>query len=341
MAPLDLIETISCLIPTRQPLFVWGPPGVGKSDCIHQAAKANNLEVIDLRAVLLDPVDLRGLPHVNGEGRATWCPPAFLPLKGKVGGRRGIIFADELPQAASLVQAAFLQGILDHRIGEAELDDGWQWIAAGNRTEDRAGSHRMITPLLNRFCHLDLEVSNEQWQEWAIGAGIASMVRGFLHFRPALLHRFNPAAQERAFATPRSWAFVSKVAERTPERLLMQVASGLVGPGPAAEFVAFSKLYRNLPDVDALLKNPSGFKVPDDPAVLYAFSGALAERAKGATLKTLSALHELTSRLPDEYAVLTIKDATVFNRDIIDPRKVPAAAVFIKKHQRVLMNCVK
>jgi hypothetical protein len=184
-------------------------------------AKSLELEVLDLRAVLLDPVDLRGLPVPNGD-TVHWKPPSFLPIKGKMGGRKGLIFADELAQAAPLVQAAFLQGILDHRIGETELDPGWVWVAASNRQEDRAGTHRMITPLLNRFIHLDLDVSFEDWQDWALMANIDVNVRSYLHWTrhkgESQLFQFDPSAQKRAFPTPRSWHFVSDIMPATPER---------------------------------------------------------------------------------------------------------------------------
>jgi hypothetical protein len=337
MSPKDLLETIASLIPTKRPLFVWGPPGVGKSDIVHQAAAAKGMSVLDLRAVLLDPIDLRGLPHVNGDKRAVWCPPAFLPLKGTMKGVKGIIFADELPQAPPLVQAAFLQGILDHRIGETELDPDWQWIAAGNRTEDRAGSHRIITPLLNRFGHIDLDVDHEQWSEWAVLHNVKPEVRQFIKFRPGLLHKFDASSQERAFPTPRSWKFVSDVLGNCPERLLVQIVSGFVGQGPAAEFTAFHRMYHELPDVDALLKDPSGFKVPVDPAILWALSGALVERCKGAGPKLLGNLFELLERVPDEYAILTVRDASFVNKSVVDTNKVPGAATFIKKHRKVLI----
>src|SRR4029079_8083765 len=115
----------------------------------------------------------------------------------------GVLFLDELAQAPPLVQAACLQLTLDRRVGEHELPAGWSVIAASNRAEDRAGTHRLISPLLNRFVHLDLEVSNEDWQAWAVASGIAPEVRAFLRYRPALLFRFDPAVQERAFPTPR------------------------------------------------------------------------------------------------------------------------------------------
>src|SRR5205085_3221785 len=170
---------------------------VGKSSLIRQAARDLSLAVCDVRAVLLDPVDLRGLPTLK-DGAAEWCPPAFLPRGGE-----GVLFLDELAQAPPLVQAACLQLTLDRRVGEYELPAGWSVVAASNRQEDRAGAHRLITPLLNRFVHLDLEVSLEDWQDWAARAGVCHEVRSFLRYRPALLFQFDPGSGQRAFPTPR------------------------------------------------------------------------------------------------------------------------------------------
>ncbi len=65
MKPSSLTQALLGLIPQQLPLHIWGPPGVGKSKVIAQAASRLGLEMIDLRAVLLDPVDLRGLPKVE------------------------------------------------------------------------------------------------------------------------------------------------------------------------------------------------------------------------------------------------------------------------------------
>src|SRR4051812_30577921 len=126
MRPTDVTKALAALIPTRRPLYLWGPPGVGKSSLVRQATQNLNLDLVDVRATLLDPVDLRGLPRLEGES-AVWIPPAFLPRFGA-----GVLFLDELAQAAPLVQSACLQLTLDRRIGEYELPDGWSVIAASN-----------------------------------------------------------------------------------------------------------------------------------------------------------------------------------------------------------------
>lgn len=327
MRPTQVSEAITSMLGTGQPLFLWGPPGVGKSSVIHQAASARDLPVVDVRAALLDPVDLRGLPTIK-DGACHWCPPAFLPRDGE-----GVLFLDELPQAPPLVQSALLQLCLDRKLGEYELPEGWSIIAAGNRSEDRAGSHRMITPLLNRFLHLDMEVSGDDWQAWAVRAEVAVEVRSFLNFRPALLFSFDPASNPRAFPTPRSWEFVSRVLRHTPAHLLYAVVSGAVGEGPAAEFVGFWKIHKELPDVDLLLASPATAKVPTEPAVLYALVGALSERMRGKDNKVAKAFVTYASRLPAEFSVLAFRDGAQLNQQML---LLPESDKWLKENRKYL-----
>ena len=310
MRPHDLTRALAALVPTRRPVYLWGPPGCGKSSVIKQVAQDLGLELLDVRATLLDPVDLRGLPTV-ADGVAAWCPPAFLPRAG-----RGLLFLDELAQAPPSVQAACLQLVLDRQLGEYTLPDEWCVVAASNRAEDRAGTHRLISPLLNRFVHLDLDVSADDWQQWAVTANVAPEVRAFLRFRPGLLFQLEPAGNPRAFPTPRSWQFVSDVLAATPENLLHRVAAGCVGDGPAAEFAGFLRLYRELPDVTRALAHPETTPVPREPAVLYALVGALVETCRQ-DAAPLANFVTYAIRLPDEFALLALRDALAINAKLV------------------------
>lgn len=136
-----IATALRSLMAARQPVFIWGPPGVGKSSLIAQLAIAASVSLQDIRALLFDPVDLRGLPYVV-EGRSKWAVPDFLPADGE-----GLLFLDELNAAPAMVQAAFYQLVLDRKLGEYILPPGWVIIAAGNRDGDRAHTTRMPTPL--------------------------------------------------------------------------------------------------------------------------------------------------------------------------------------------------
>ncbi len=304
MKPSELTTVLPPLIRAKQPVMVWGPPGIGKSQIIKTVADREQRNIVDVRCVLLDPVDLRGIPHINGDGKAHWAPPGFLPCEDDA---TDIIFMDELPQAAPLVQSSCLQLTLDRCIGEYELPDGCAIVAAGNRQSDRAGAHRLITPLLNRFVHLDMEVSVEDWRTWAIANGIDPRVLSYIAFKPDALHKFDPKSRDESFPTPRSWEFVSRVFPGTPDSLRFGIVKGCVGEAAAAEFVSFCDLWGKLPDIDTVLSQPTTHSIPTEPSVLYALIGALTERLR-TDATVAQAYVQYITRFSTEYAVLGMRD---------------------------------
>lgn len=313
MKASEIKTSLKTLIPLQQPVFLWGPPGVGKSDAVQQTCQDLKVEILDIRAVLLDPVDLRGLPSINGDQRAHWCPPAFLPTDGQ-----GVLFLDELNAAPPLVQAACYQLVLDRKVGEYVLPDGWTVVAAGNRETDKAVTHRMPSPLANRFVHLNFDVDLEDWVAWALNNNLLTEIIAFVRFRPALLHAFDPAKNDKAFPTPRAWEFVSKILTAQPDREIeYELISGTVGEGAAAELLGFLRIFRNLPNPDLVLMHPDQADVPEDPATLYALTGALARKASDQTIERLV---KYANRLPDEFSVLLVRDTVRQDNALINTR---------------------
>lgn len=318
MRPSQITAALNYLINAKQPVMIHGSPGVGKSDVVRQIAKQRNIEMIDLRLSQLDPVDLRGVPSVDTKKHVTtWNAPDFLPTSGE-----GILFLDEINSAAQATQAAAYQLVLDRKLGDYVVPPGWAIVAAGNRTTDRAIVNQMSTALKNRFTHLNYEVNNDDWCEWALRSSIEVAVLGFIRFRPMMLNEFeqrNSSKEEisriqrlkdaQAFATPRSWEFMSRVVAQQPSPdIEYELYSGIVGEGCAAEFMGYLKYYRNLPNLDALLMNPGAAKVPEEPATLYALATGLATKA---TPDNMERVVKYTLRMPTEFQVLLMKDAVV------------------------------
>lgn len=327
MKSSQLPKALTSLFSIGQPAFVWGPPGIGKSQVVTQTAKAMDLKLIDIRAILLDPVDLRGLPRIDDQGRSQWCPPGFLPTSGK-----GVLFLDELNAASPMVQAACYQLVLDRRLGEYELPEGWFVAAAGNREKDRAVSHRMPSALANRFVHIDFEVDADQWIDWAMKASLAPEVIAFIRFRPGLLHDFDPKTDTKAFPSPRSWEFVSRlIACRPDTEILKALVAGAVGPGAGAEFCGFLALWEQLPSVGTILSDPLEIYIPEDPAVRYALCEMM-----GAALTQENAEDILTwaARLPGEFSVLLMREAVRKDAGVVNTR---AFAGWAKQNAEVLV----
>lgn len=318
MRPSAVAIALGYLIDAKQPVMIHGSPGVGKSQVVKQVAEQRNIKMIDLRLSQLDPVDLRGVPSVDTKQHMTkWNPPDFLPRDGE-----GILFLDEINSAAQATQAAAYQLVLDRRLGDYEVPPGWAIIAAGNRATDRAIVNQMSTALKNRFTHINYEVHNDDWCDWALRHNVAVEVLGFIRFRPMLLNEFeqrndSKAEKERiqrlkdaqAFATPRSWEFLSRVVQQKPSSdVEYELYTGIVGEGAAAEFMGYLKYYRDLPNLDALLMNPDKAKVPEEPATLYALATGLATKA---STDNLERVVKYALRIPAEFQVLLMKDAIV------------------------------
>ena len=171
LRPSELAATLKVLVEARQPVMVWGGPGCGKSEVAQQVAAEGGRTYYDVRALLLDPVDLRGIPWRDDDNRTRWAPPDFLPPTDSTA--LYLVNLEELPSGVPMVQAALFQLVRDRKCGEYELPEGASLMACGNRESDRGVTHRMPTPLASRFVHLEIKVDVPDWCAWAAAAGIA------------------------------------------------------------------------------------------------------------------------------------------------------------------------
>ncbi len=323
MKPSRIAEVMATLIDTRWPIFIWGPPGVGKSSIVRDVALAKNLALLDVRASLLDPTDLRGIPMIV-DGRAVWCPPSFLPSDQ---GSSGILFFDELNAAPPLVQASLYQLTLDRRVGEYVLPKGWNIVAAGNRSEDSSVIFRMPAALANRFVHLDFEVNFDDWRAWALSAGIHPLVTSFLAVRRELL--FDMGVPERGFPTPRSWAIVSDALMAAGGfEGIRDVVLGIVGEGASIEFLAHCEAALSEAQIAVILDAPATADLPETLSARYALVSYII--AAGAKAKILTSAGILLNRLPVEFAVLLARDLLR-----LDPRFAlqPGYKSFVRAHK--------
>ena len=252
----DARTSIARCFETKRPVFLWGPPGIGKSDLIEGIAADMNALVIDLRLGQMEPTDLRGIPFYNRDtGTMDWAPPVDLPNTELAEKYDNIVlFLDELTSGAPSVQAAAYQLVLNRKIGNYNLPDNVVIVAAGNRESDKGVTYRMPTPLANRFVHLELKVDFDSWVDWAVVNKIHRDVVGYLTFAKGDLYDFDSKSSSRAFATPRSWTFVSElIDDRMDANTMTNLIAGTVGEGLAIKFMAHRKFAQKMPNPSDIL----------------------------------------------------------------------------------------
>jgi hypothetical protein len=240
----------------KRPMFLWGPPGIGKSELVADIAKELKGYMIDLRLGQMEPTDIRGIPFYNKDnGKMDWAEPVDLPTEEFAAGYPIVIlFLDEMNSSAPSVQAAAYQLILNRRIGKYKLPDNVVIVAAGNRESDKGVTFRMPTPLANRFIHQEMKCDFNSWQEWAVNHNIHKDVVGYLSFAKQDLYDFDPKSASRAFATPRSWTFVSEfLDDEGDDDTTMNLVAGTVGEGLAVKFMAHRKISGRMPNPSDIL----------------------------------------------------------------------------------------
>jgi hypothetical protein len=270
----------------KRPIFMWGPPGIGKSDIIKQLGTELNAHVIDVRLSLWEPTDIKGIPYFDSnDGTMRWAPPSELPSKEFAKNHNSIVlFLDEMNSAAPSVQAAAYQLVLNRRVGTYELPDNVVIVAAGNRETDKGVTYRMPAPLANRFVHLELAVDWDDWFEWAADNRIHKDVVGFLTFSKKDLYDFDPKSSSRAFATPRSWSFVSEllVDDDTDAETLTDLTSGAIGEGLAVKFMAHRKIASKMPNPTDILQGKVKKMESKEISAMYSLTISLCYELKDA-----------------------------------------------------------
>lgn len=324
LRPSQVRDALLTCIRAREPVMLWGDPGIGKTSIVGQVARelyggADPKQDADagagrdtdyfLKCILSqrEPADALGLmfPKEGKDGimRTKWTRPDFFPVHGE-----GIFFLDEMAQAVGALQAPARQLLTERQFGPHRIGDGWAVVAASNYPHNRAGANRLLTHVGSSLIHIHVIPDVDDWLTWAMASGgIGWQVTGYLKFRGDRLHVFS--SDTDTFPCPRQWAKVSRLVEAEPPRSVAHALyAGAVGEGDGGEFAAWMDVCQHMPDVNECLNKPKTAPVPteDSLGTLYALTSALARRVTG---KNWGNVLTYLDRLPMEFGTYAVKTA--------------------------------
>ena len=348
VSPNRAKTSIQHAITKKRPIFLWGPPGIGKSDIVKQITDSfDNSHLIDIRLSLWEPTDIKGIPYFDSNiGKMVWGAPAELPDEEMAKKYDNIVlFLDEMNSAAPAVQAAAYQLILNRKVGTYTLPDNVYIVAAGNRDADKGVTYRMPAPLANRFVHLEMRVDFDDWMSWAVVNKIHPDVVGYITFSKKSLYDFDPKSPTRAFPTPRSWSFVSDLLDDgLDENTTTDLVSGAVGEGEAVKFTAHRKVASQLPNPTDILVGKVKELNSKEISAMYSLTVSLCYELKEAADKNDKTFDKKVSNFlrfsmdnfDTELVVMGIRLALTQYSLPIDPDKVDCFDEFHEKYGKYI-----
>jgi MoxR-like ATPase len=293
----DLYKIIDRTFKSKDPLMIWGAPGIGKTSIVNAVTKAHGARIIEAPLTTMAPEDFF-LPAISGEGahqKAVDLPKEWLPVYhnslGAEGdkeangpdGKGGILFMDEINRARTEVQDVCLKLVLERRVGQYVLGSAWAVIAAGNREGDDNASTMAFSKILgNRFTQVNYSPTVTDWKQWALKAKdkdnkfiVDPEVLEFISWADKWFYALDNEDESPVWASPRSWTKASQQyiqakmeAEKAGENLSNEEAEKIiasnVGKVAAREFIAFLKLRRkiSLEDMKLVWTDPDKAPLP-------------------------------------------------------------------------------
>ena len=336
MKPSVFKEFTKIAIAHKHSFLVKSAPGVGKTEIISQACEETQTHVIVTHPVVSDPTDYKGLPFMveeQGRKKARFLP--FGDLEDLIMATENTaFFMDDLGQAPPSVQAAVMQLILGRKINGHEVSDTVSFIGATNRKSDKAAVTGILEPVKSRFrTIIELQADVDDWVAWAARNDIPPEMIGFIRWRPELLHNFTPTQDMTNSPCPRTIENVAHwVKVGLPKEMELEVYSGAAGEGLAGELVGYLRMYRDLPDLDNIIKYPNKAKIDGEPNIMYAICAGVARKA---TIKNMENIVKYAGRISAEFSVLLIRDAVNFNEEVVE---TDAFIKWASDHEDVLVG---
>jgi len=297
MRPQLIIQTIKSLYPIRRVVCVEGPPGIGKTAIVREAANQLGVDYIEMHLPTM-PVEDFGVPDMStSDTTFDYKLPKWFPQDPQ---SKGILCFDDRNQASADMQKVLANIMQARTLHGHALPAGWMVVSTGNRTTDRAGANKVLSHVRNRETVIEFDAHLDDWSAWAIENGVRREVISFLRFKVEHFNGFKP--ENDINPTPRSWTEgVSAIIDVVPKEAEYDCIVGAVGKGAAAEFAAYLKVYRELPDMDDIIKAPATYKVPTQMDIKYAIVTSLEAKAN---TKNIEDILTFIKRLDPEFGTL-------------------------------------
>ena len=303
-------------IEKQRPVFLVGPPGIGKTAIMEQIASELGVGLLSYSMTHHTRQSAIGLPFIAHkeyggteytitEYTMSEIIASVYDLMENSGVKEGILFLDEINCVSETLSPLMLQFLQYKVFGRHRVPEGWIVVTAGNPPEYNDSVREFDVVTLDRLKKIEVEPNLDVWKEYAYQVGIHPAVLSFLDIKKSYFYSVETTVEGKSFVTPRGWEDLSKMlhlfeqhALKVDEDLIIQY---LQNRKIAKEFAVYYDLfikYREDYQVDRILSGKA-----DDKIRVRAREARFDERLSLVSL-LLDAVNEEVSRIIAEEDLL-------------------------------------
>ncbi len=262
-------------IEDQRPVFLMGPPGIGKTAVMKQIAQELNVGLVSYSMTHHTRQSALGLPYIVkrtydgkeyevSEYTMSEIIASVYDMIEKGGCQEGILFLDEINCVSETLTPSMLQFLQFKTFGRHHVPAGWIVVTAGNPPEYNRSAREFDIVTWDRLKRIDIEPDYETWKQYANHRGVHPAVMTYLSSKPENFYKVETTVDGKRFVTARGWIDLSDmitVFELSNEAVdLRLMGQYLQNPDIAEDFAIYYDLfnkYRSDYQVEAILSgNP-------------------------------------------------------------------------------------